>query len=155
MADARRRFTVIDGGTGAQMPRPLIDTGVIDAHGNAVLRQATSNPPGGGGGEGVIPIFKLDVHRDVQWMRALWAFLVPALAYFLFYFVGEMKDVRKDIAGVDKAIWQQSATINAMDSTLGRIEERLDGNQPQAGPRTGQAGSIRGATQSGVPGPRR
>lgn len=128
MASSRRSFQVIEGGTGGGVGSTYIDTGVVDEKGRPMLRQVPPSPPtGGDGGGSMTSIFKVDVHRDVQWMRVLWALLLPALASFLFYFVGEMKDVRKDVAGVDKAISVQGATVQRIDTTLGRIEQKLDG----------------------------
>src|SRR5689334_8363951 len=95
------KLTVISGGASDGAYRAtLIPTGISDPHGNEYYKSSGGNgptAPSGGGGGGMTSIFRVDVHRDVQWMRVLWAILIPALAYFLFYFIGEMKDVRKDI----------------------------------------------------------
>jgi hypothetical protein len=136
---AKRSFEVIDGGTGEKTLIRVIDP-------------AQSAAAGGNGGGGVTSIFKLDVARDVQWMKALWAFLVPALASFFIYFIGEMKDVRKDIANVTSAVTGQTQAISDMQRSLDRIESRLDtrdDNHPQASPGAGQAGAVHPGTRGG------
>jgi len=125
MVQSERKFQVIHGGTGGGRGDIYVDTGVVDGQGKPVLRRTSGSPPGDGG-DGVKSIFKLDVHRDVQWMKALWALLIPASAWFVFYFVGEMKDVRKDIAGVNANVSGLNSTVNDMNAGIGRIEDRLD-----------------------------
>jgi hypothetical protein len=120
-----RVFKVIDGGAGG---------GNVSATYVAASAEDEAGAGGSGGGGGVTSIFKLDVHRDVQWMKVGWAFLIPALAYLLFYFIGEMKDVRKDIAGVDKAVGMQTEKIDGMGKTLDRIEAKLDAPSPAPEP---------------------
>ncbi len=130
----------------------LVGTGVLDSDGNQYWKNTGPPPSGGGGGGDVTPVWKLDVPRDVQWMKVLWAFLIPGLAWFVFYFVDEMKDVRHDISTLNSNIAGQSSTINGMSQALGRIENRLDGrnvDQSQAGQGPGQAGAVRGGAGSG------
>lgn len=138
----------------------LISTGITDAQGNPYYRGIKTPtrvggnnvppPGGGGGGDDIKPAWKLDVPRDVQWMKALFALLIPALGAFLFYFISEMKDVRKDISNVSAGVAAQSSSIGAMGQSLTRIESRLDARydeQPKENARSTEAGAVR---QSGT-----
>lgn len=110
-------FKVFDGGPGGEHTATYIDASAA----------AEAEGGGGDGGDGdVPPIWKLDVRRDVQWMKAGWAVLIPALITFLFFFFSEMTDVRKEISGVDSKVSAQSAKIDDMAQSLDRIEMRLD-----------------------------
>ena len=80
------------------------------------------------------PLWRLDIPRDVQ--IAKWGLGVLMLAFgsaFL-YFIGEFKEVRENLSGIQSSISAQSATIDGMDKTLERISDKLDRNddKPQA-----------------------
>jgi hypothetical protein len=128
MAKAQRRFEVIQGGTGGETTRYSVDTGVVDEHGSRIIREG--GPPSDGGGGGVISLFKLDVHRDVQIAKWGLAGLLVVFLYCFLYFNGELKEVRHDIADVNANVAGQTSAINGISAAVGRIEDRLDGQPP-------------------------
>jgi len=48
-----------------------------------------------------------------------------------------------DLSNLNASVSGQSASIGAMGKTLDRIEERIDGNQPQTGAGTREVGPVR------------
>lgn len=129
MADAVRRFTVIDGGTGARPDKTFIDTGVVDGSGNPVFRPAQMHRPGGtegpppSGEHGVdIATLKQRLNGAFLWLTLL---TVGCGAGFLFL-IGQMSGVGKDVASVQADVAAQSATLRGVKEGVDRVLDRLD-----------------------------
>ena len=116
----------------------FIAINVLDASGNPYFKslpgdsglQAT-NLGGSGGGEDTPPLWKLDVRRDVQIAKWGLAALVTAFAMAFMFFIGEFKDVRKDISSIQISQAGQAATTSGIQTTLTRIEDKLSEDDPR------------------------
>lgn len=121
------KLTVIQGGaSGVRVQGTLVPTGITDQQGNPYLKATGGGEPPSGGGGDMTPIWKLDVPRDVQLLKAGFPLILAALTYLAWYVVDELKDVRKDIAVLDKSIGMQTKTIENVEKSVGRIEGKLD-----------------------------
>jgi len=112
-----------------------IFTSVFDASGNPIFRTTAApglqapNLGGAGGGDDVVSLWKLDVRRDVQIAKWGLALLVGAFGVAFLFFIGEFKDVRKDISSIQISQSGQAATTSGIQATLSRIEDKVEGGK--------------------------
>lgn len=96
----------------------------------------SKNPPppppegpanGGGGGGEMTPIWKQDIPRDVQIAKwGLTALLGLVAVFYWFVYLPDTKEIRRDISGLNTNVAVQTKSIGGIESSLSRIEDRLD-----------------------------
>jgi len=148
----RPKLTVIQGGTSDSWRGKLVGTGVLDEDGREYLKGG-GDPPSGGGGGDMTPLWKLDIPRDVQMVKWGLPLLAALVGYFFLNYLGDVKDIRRDIASVQASSAAQAATSSAIQTTLGRIEDRLeqrDGDQSQGGAGAQAARPVHAGTGGGA-----
>jgi hypothetical protein len=83
----------------------------------------------------------------------LWlSLLTVASGIVALIFFSNFASVEKEIGSVNQAVAVQSATLNGMQGSLNRIEDKLDsqnGNNAQTGSGAGQAGGVSGGKTGG------
>lgn len=138
---AKSVWKIINNDTGSESEYAVIDP------------EAGGKGPSGGGGGMIPPLWRPDVQRDVQ--IAKWGLAALLTLFGLFYWLAYLPDVKetqKDIAGINTNVALTANAVGGISNRLDRIENKIDANQPQGSPRTGEAGSVHRGTRSGAGG---
>lgn len=125
-------------GTGSG--RRYIATDLLDQRGVSLMREEPPNPPPPSPpGESMISL-ETKMIGAFAWLTLL---TVACGAAFLFL-ISQFGDVRKEVSATQATTASQSATITAIQSTLTRIETKLDkqDDNSQRSARAGQDGTI-------------
>jgi hypothetical protein len=151
----RHETEVLERGTATPISATIIHrTGIQTPEGLeyvAVAMDGTNKPPppGGGppdgGGGDMTPLWRLDIPRDVQIAKwGLAAMLTLIGIFFWFVYLPDLKEVRRDISGINTNVAVQARSIGDIEKSLDRIEGKLDrDDQSEAGAGPGQAGGVR------------
>lgn len=142
MADAERRFTVIEGGTGGRVHGALIDTGVVDEHGNSYLKGSPAHKlrnDGGSVGEGggAMRITLPDLRWNVAILNGLAGLFSFALVGMFLWMVDRIDDRFKEadhkITAISDKVSDLRVEIAGQRGDIKTILEKLDA-KPQGSP---------------------
>lgn len=119
-----------DGGTWIKLPPGAL-------HPSDASTTSSGNS-GGTGGEPMIDIAGLK--QNVGFLN--WA-VATIFALGLAAIIGSYLLLNGELGQLDRTVAGQTATLSGMEKTLGRIEDRINGDQPQGSVGNQQAGPVR------------
>ncbi len=149
MAEPLRRFTVIDGGTGAKSNPTFIDTGVVDEGGRPVFRPAQHGSSGPPGDSPMIDIAKLQQSVGWLWKLSIGTIVIGATAIVSSFLIldgriqnrfdtadDRNREIAKDLGGMKADLARQTFGIE-------QLLKGQTGDDAKASPRSGEAGPVR------------
>jgi hypothetical protein len=127
--DPKRRFEVIEGGTGKRSEQTLIDTGTVDQRVEPKLKRATKSSSGGRGGGGqAVTIAKLE--QSVGWAWKAIGLLAVAFGGAFLFFLLRIDDrfdrVDQPLRDLTTNVAVQTETIKSVNDKLTDLRTHLD-----------------------------
>lgn len=152
MPDPKRRFEVIEGGSG-RAEKPLVDTGTAGKDKPAFKPPKPSSGGGRGGGTQAVRLATLEHSVDRAW-KALGLLAVAFGAAFLFFLVridDRFDRVDEPLRTLSTNVAVQTETLNSVNDKISDLRTHLDRANDQ---HQTTVGEIRHSTEGNVTGRR-